>query len=103
MTTNSCHQKRRGLSTVASALIILVVSILLAGVVTYFAITVVSISVIQHNDPVTDVFKVLDWQIWHGTNQAKVGDNVTISWYINGDYKGSGSFTVSNDTQGEIP
>jgi len=64
-------KNRTALSTVVTTLIILVVSVLLAGVVTYFAINVTSTRVQEESLHLTKQ------HVWHNTSQAQAALMVT--------------------------
>jgi hypothetical protein len=64
-------KNRTALSTVVTTLIILVVSVLLAGVVTYFAINITSTRVQEESLHITKQ------HVWHNTSQAQAALMVT--------------------------
>jgi hypothetical protein len=66
-------KNRRALSTVVTTLIILVVSVLLAGVVTYFAINVVSTRVQEES------LNLTYQHVWYNTTESKAEAAIMIT------------------------
>jgi Archaeal Type IV pilin, N-terminal len=64
-------KNRKALSTVVTTLIILVVSVLLAGVVTYFAINVTSTRVQEES------LQLMKQHVWHNTTMAQAALMIT--------------------------